>query len=125
MRRAVVTLRSPSQFFFVPGLPFAWTFFAAADFGGVIERCAAVLMVVQSLPGVAGLETRTGVFQSGGDVLDFGDGSGPSIVGLKPGQVIAADERLLFAGCRVWCLVRAGKALPLFKANQKLSLIHI
>ena len=74
---------------------------ADLDFGGVIERCAAVLMVAQAMPGVAGLKLQ----KDGGRLVNPEEGI---VVGVKDG--IPADERSLFAGCRVWCLVRDDKA---------------
>jgi hypothetical protein len=68
---------------------------ADLDFAGVIERCTAVLMVAQALPGVAGLETEEDQSQSGWPLK------------LKAGQAIPANERSLFAGCRVWCVPSA------------------
>ena len=78
---------------------------ADLDFGGVIARCAAVLVVAQALPGVAGLEGHKY------DVGDPGARDGGTASRMEAvAKRIPAGERPLFAGCRVWCLVRDDKA---------------
>jgi hypothetical protein len=71
---------------------------ADLDFGGVIGRCQAVLLVAQALPGVAGLQ-----FEARIEDQNFGK--------LISGQAIPADERPLVAACRAWCLAEVNAAM--------------
>jgi ankyrin repeat protein len=99
---------------------------ADLDFDGVIERCQAVLLVAQALPGVAGLEYDSDDSNDSDD-SDHSDSSGgyvgpelssesdydDSDDSSEEGSAFAIpkDERPLVAACRAWCLAEVNAAM--------------